>query len=85
MPPPHTPVTNSSKAKYVHRLDTPQGVRKELAALYAECRRGTIDTGDGYRLSLMLGQLAKVLEVTDLADRLEQLEAATDPRVRRIA
>lgn len=80
---PHTKVTNSTKAKYVHRLDTPQGVRKELAALYAECRRGTVDTADGYRLSLMLGQLAKVMEVADLAERLEVLEEATT--VRRVA
>ena len=75
----------STKAKYVHRLDTPQGVRKELAALYAEARRGTVDSTDAYRLSLMLGQLAKVMEVADLADRLDALETASASHLRRLA
>jgi hypothetical protein len=80
---PHTPVTVSSKARYVGRLDSPRGVRVELARLYTEARRGTVDTGDAYRLSLILGQLSKVMEVADLADRLDALEAAaatTGPR-----
>ncbi len=71
----HTTTPASTKAKYVGRLDTPQGVRLELARLYTEARRGQVETADAYRLSLILGQLSKVMEVTELADRLEALEA----------
>ena len=85
----HTTTATSDKAKYVGRLDTPRGVRVELARLYAEARRGTVGTADAYRLSLILGQLAKAMEVADLADRLEALEArdipATTHHIRRIA
>ena len=77
--------TASDKAKYVGRLDTPAGVRVELARLYTEARRNQIGSGDAYRLSLILGQLSKVMEVADLADRLEALEEVANPQLRRIA
>lgn len=79
---PHTTVATSNKAKYVGRLDTPRGVRVELARLYTEARRGNIDTADAYRLSLILGQLSKVMDVSELATRLEELEQAADPKLR---
>lgn len=81
----HNTKPATDKAKYVGRLDTPQGVRLELARLYTECRRGTVDSTHGYRLSLMLGQLAKVMEVADLADRLDALETASKSPLRRLA
>ena len=64
--------------KYVGRLDSPGGVRLELARLYTEARRGQIDSGDAYRLSLILAQLVKAIEVADLAERLDALESAHD-------
>ncbi len=83
---PHTPVTNSSKAKYVHRLDKAGGIRRELASVYADARRGLIDSADAYRLASILHMLAKVIETSELADELQALEAATDPKaLRRIA
>ena len=82
---PHTPVTNSSKAKYFHRLDKAGGVRRELASVYTDARRGIIDSAEAYRLASILHMLAKVIETSELADELDALEAATDPKIRRIA
>ena len=42
-------------------------------------------SGDAYRLSLILSALSKAMEVTTLADQLNQLEDATDPKLRRLA
>lgn len=81
---PHISVSESTKAKYVGRLDTPAGVRVELARLYTEARRNQIESGDAYRLALILGQLSKVMEVADLAERLEALEDAA-PTLRRVS
>jgi hypothetical protein len=85
---PHVTTTPSTKQKYVGRLDTPAGVRLELARLYTECRRGQEDTRTGYTLALMLGQLLKAMETSELADRLEALEAGaaqhTPPHLRRL-
>lgn len=86
MPAAYIPKPASVKAKYVPRLDEPGGVRKLLAAIIAEARRGDLDTRDGYRLCLMCGVLLKAMETSDLADRLEALEAAVPPHsLRRIA
>ena len=82
---PHMPVANSQKAKYIGRLSTPREVQKELARLYLDARRGALDSGDAYRMSLILGQLAKAMEVTTLADQLDELEDATDLKIRRIS
>ena len=82
---PHTPKADSAKARYIGRLDTARGVQRELARLYCDARRGDLDSGDAYRMSLILGQLAKSMEVTTLADQLDELEGATDPKIRRIA
>lgn len=80
----HEAVTTSSKAKYVARTDTPAGVRNEMSKVYAEARRGMISTADAYRLGLLLSMIAKVIETSDLAERLEALEDAA-PTLRRIA
>ena len=82
---PHVPITNSSKARYVHRLDKAGGVRRELAAVYADARRGAIDSADAYRLASILHMLAKVIETSELADQLDQLDDAADSKLRRIA
>jgi hypothetical protein len=80
-----------AKGKHVARLNTPQGVRREMARLYTDARRGQLDTGDAYRLSLILAQLVKAIETSELADRLDALELLDDddqddtPRLRRIA
>ena len=81
---PHTPDTNSAKQKCVRRLDKAGGVRRELAAVYTDARRGIIDSAEAYRLASILHMLAKVIETSALADELDALEVATGPKVRRI-
>jgi hypothetical protein len=89
MPSAYVPVSASSKRKYVPRLDDPGGVRKLLATIIGECRRGEMDPRDGYRISLMCGVLLKAMETTTMADQLAELEASAEaahPRaLRRIA
>ena len=82
---PHVPTCSSRKLKYVHRTDSAGGIRKELSAVYADARRGTIDSSDAYRLASILHMLSKVVETSELADQLDQLEDATDLKFRRIA
>ena len=82
---PHTRVANSAKQKYVGRLDTPRAVQRELARLYCDARRGDLDSGDAYRLSLILGQLCKSMETTTQADEIEALEAVAAQKGLRVA
>jgi len=59
-------------------LATSNHIKEELAALYRECRRGSLDVGIGTKLTFMLMSLAKVIEQSDLEQRLEALEAAQE-------
>ncbi len=93
----HDPAAERKRRLYVPRLDTPGGVRRELARLYTDARkaaaeRGPIDTGDAYRLAMILGTLTKAIETDTLAVEVEALKAAeaarqwAEPRrMRRIA
>ncbi len=82
-----------AKGKHVGRLNTPEGVRREMARLYTDARRGQLPTGDAYRLALILAQLIKAIDSTEIADRLDALERMDDdadddddtPHLRRIA
>jgi len=64
---------------YVKRglSDSVESVRGELARVYRDSRKGRISTGDGYRLSLMLATLARLIEQSDIERRLEELERKT--------
>ena len=39
--------------------------------MYADARRGAIDSADAYRLASILHMLAKVIETSELADQLD--------------
>lgn len=59
-------------------LASSEHIKNELASLYRECRRGDLDVGTGSKLTFMLMSLAKVIEQSDLEQRLEALEAAQE-------
>ena len=61
----------------VGRLNTLQAVRRELSRVYREARTGKIDTADASRLGLLLVSLAKIMESSDLEQRIEALEKLT--------
>jgi len=58
----------------VGRLNTLQAVRRELSRVYREARTGKIDTADASRLGFLLVSLAKIMESSDLEQRIEALE-----------
>jgi transcription initiation factor TFIIIB Brf1 subunit/transcription initiation factor TFIIB len=60
----------------VGRLDTQPRVRRELARLYREARRGTVSTADASKLANVLSILSRMIENSDLENRLEELEKA---------
>jgi hypothetical protein len=59
-------------------LETLPSVRAELSRLYRECRRrvGRYPTPlEGQRLAAILGDVRGLIEVADLSDRLDAIEA----------
>ena len=59
---------------FVARLHNLTGVRRELAKLYTEARRGKLDPADASKLANILQILARVIEGSDLEARLSELE-----------
>jgi len=59
----------------VGRLDSLQGVRRELVRIYKDMRQKKIPTQEGTRFAFVLQIIAKVLEQSDLEQRIEALEA----------
>lgn len=49
-------------------------IRRELGAVYRDCRAGRIPTQDGTRLGYLLDLLRRACETSDLQERLEALE-----------
>jgi hypothetical protein len=63
------------------KLASVRGVRREMAAVYADCRQGRMDVLIGSKLTQMLTCIAKVLEASDLERRIGVLEGnANDPQ-----
>ena len=60
------------------QLNTLEGVRRELARIYREAESGKRDTADASRLTLMLGQIGKLLELTEIERRLTAVEDRTN-------
>jgi hypothetical protein len=60
--------------RYRCELDTVQDVRREMAKVYRECRSDILDAQTGTKLTWMLQGIAKVIETSDLEQRIEQLE-----------
>jgi hypothetical protein len=61
-------------------LSSLDDVRLEMAKVYRDMRGNQIDTSDGSRLVYVLGQLAKLHEMVEVAKRLASLERAIGDR-----
>jgi hypothetical protein len=56
------------------RLNTAEDVRKEIARLYREGKAGARDVSDVSRLANVLAVLGRMIETSDLEQRIELLE-----------
>ena len=59
-------------------LNSLSGVRREMARIYREAESGKRDTAEATKLVYVLGQIGKVLELTQIEERLKTLEAKTN-------
>lgn len=57
-------------------LDTVCRVKKEMAKLYRDARAGAVDVSDASKLCNMLSILARLIETSELVQRMEALEKA---------
>jgi hypothetical protein len=60
----------------VGKLSNSTMVSVEIARIYRQCRRGEMDTSEGYRYANILSILAKCLEQSSIEQRMAELEAA---------
>ncbi len=58
------------------RLHTIDDIRLELGKVYNDMRDGTLDPGNGTKLAYVLGQMVRIFETCELAQRTEALERA---------
>lgn len=58
------------------KLVTVMDCKREMARVYRDSRTGRIDIQDGTRLVYMLAQIGKLIEVSELENRIELLEKA---------
>lgn len=65
------------------RLHTIDDVKRELARLYREARAKKIETQDASRMANMLSILGRLIEGSDLEERLHALEMAAPVEGRR--
>ena len=56
------------------QLTTLDGVRVEMARIYREAESGQRDTAEASKLTYILGQIGKVLEIVEIEVRLKALE-----------
>jgi len=56
------------------KLDTAGDIKREVAKLYRESRSGLMGVNDLSKYSYVLNNLAKIIESSELEERLEQLE-----------
>ena len=59
------------------QLNSIEGVRREMARIYREAEAGKRDTAEASKLTFMLGQIGKILELTQIERRLDALEDRT--------
>lgn len=57
-------------------LATLTDVRREMGKVYREMRMKKIDCQDGTRMTYVLEKIGKLIESSDLQERIEKLEAA---------
>jgi len=62
------------KFRYRCKLDTLADCRREMAKVYRESRSKIIDVSDGSKFVYMLGAVGKIIEASDLEQRIEALE-----------
>ncbi len=55
-------------------------VRLEMSKVYRSMKSGEVECQDGTRLVYVLGQIAKLHEINEVANRLAALERAVGPR-----
>jgi len=58
-------------------LNTLGGVRREMARIYREAESGKRDTADATKLTYILAQIGKALELAEIEARLKALEVKT--------
>lgn len=71
------PTTAAAIKRRRFRLTDARGVRRELAALYAEMRNGEIDTDTAKAGGFLLRCLLESIRTDEIEQRLNQLEAMT--------
>jgi hypothetical protein len=69
---PPTPARASAEPRL--RLDSLQRVRREMARLYVEGKRGKRDVSDVSKLAHVLALIGRIVEGSELERRLEELE-----------
>ena len=57
-------------------LQTLPHVRREMARVYRDIRHGRIESQEGTRLTYVLTQIAKIIQVSELDARIEAVERA---------
>jgi hypothetical protein len=62
------------------QLETAVDVRREMARVYREMRRGKIESQVGTRLTYVLSQIGKIIETAEIEVRIAALERATGAR-----
>jgi hypothetical protein len=62
------------KGRYRCKLENLQDCRREMAKVYRESRSQLIDVGDASKFVFMLGAVGKLIESSDVEQRLELLE-----------
>ena len=60
------------------RLHTAEDVRVEMARVYREMRAGSLEVKKGCSLVYVLGQIGKMIEVSIVEKRIEQLERTVE-------
>ena len=55
-------------------LKTLDQVRLEMAKVYRDSRQGRVDVADGAKLVFMLSQIGKLIELSELEQRVQALE-----------
>ena len=74
-PPPLTVLPRKERRIGLLKLDQ---VREEMARVYREMRRGELELQDGTRLVYVLTQIGKMIEATDIEERLKAMEEQCD-------
>ena len=65
------------KKRYIGRLNTVAGVRREICRLYRDAREGVLQVGDASKLANILYIAGRLLEGQELEERVRKLEEAT--------